>query len=120
MDALIEGLIMSGLAMQAHASSRPASVAEHQFSHLWEMEGLGRDEDPPLSHGFKVGVGSIAIAALYERILPRDLSSLDIDGIRGAWPTEAEVEQAVRAAHTTPGLDEAAVTESLTKYIGAD
>jgi glycerol-1-phosphate dehydrogenase [NAD(P)+] len=120
MDALIEGLIMSGLAMQAHASSRPASGAEHQFSHLWEMEGLGRDEDPPLSHGFKVGVGSVAIAALYERILPRDLSSLDIDGIRGAWPTQAEVEQVVRAAHTTPGLDEAAVTESLTKYIGAD
>jgi glycerol-1-phosphate dehydrogenase [NAD(P)+] len=120
MDALIEGLIMSGLAMQAHASSRPASGAEHQFSHLWEMEGLGRDEDPPLSHGFKVGVGSVAIAALYERILPRDLSNLDIDAIRGAWPTQAEVEQAVRAAHTTPGLDEAAVTESLTKYIGAD
>jgi glycerol-1-phosphate dehydrogenase [NAD(P)+] len=115
-----QGLNMSGLAMQAHASSRPASVAEHQFSHLWEMEGLGRDEDPPLSHGFKVGVGSIAIAALYERILPRDLSSLDIDAFRGAWPTQAEAEQAVRAAHTTSGLDEAAATESLTKYIGAD
>ena len=36
---LAEGLVMSGLAMQAHASSRPASGAEHQFAHLWEMEG---------------------------------------------------------------------------------
>jgi glycerol-1-phosphate dehydrogenase [NAD(P)+] len=120
MEALIEGLVMSGLAMQAHASSRPASGAEHQFSHLWEMEGLGLHAEPPLSHGFKVGVGSIAIAALYERILQRDLSSLDIPAIRDAWPTRAQVEQAVRAAHTTPGLDEAAVTESLAKYVDAD
>lgn len=32
--------------MQAHESSRPASGAEHQFSHLWEMEGHGVDVDP--------------------------------------------------------------------------
>jgi glycerol-1-phosphate dehydrogenase [NAD(P)+] len=120
MEELIEGLIMSGLAMQAHASSRPASGSEHQFSHLWEMEGLGLHSEPPLSHGFKVGIGSIAIAAMYERILSRDLSSLDIPLIRRAWPTRAQVEQAVRAAHTTPGLDEAAVTESLAKYVDAD
>lgn len=57
MDSLIEGLIMSGLAMQSAASSRPASGAEHQFSHLWEMEGLGHDAEPPLSHGFRSGSG---------------------------------------------------------------
>ena len=34
LERLVEGLVMSGLAMQAHASSRPASGAEHQFSHL--------------------------------------------------------------------------------------
>lgn len=120
MEGLIEGLIMSGLAMQAAGSSRPASGAEHQFSHLWEMEGLGMDWQPPLSHGFKVGLGSVAIAALYERILQRDLSNLDIEALKSAWPTRAEMEQAVRAAHTTPGLDEAAVEETLDKYIDAD
>ena len=120
MDALIEGLIMSGLAMQAAASSRPASGAEHQFSHLWEMEGLGHDEHPPLSHGFKVGVGTISIAALYQRILQRDLSDLDVDRVASAWPAWDEVERRVRAAHTTPGLDEAAVAESRAKYVGAD
>src|SRR3954470_13425925 len=62
MRGLIDGLVMAGLAMQAHQSSRPASGSEHQFSHLWEMEGLGRDAAPPLSHGFKVGLGTIAIA----------------------------------------------------------
>ncbi len=120
MDSLIEGLVMSGLAMQSYQSSRTASGAEHQFSHLWEGEGLGRDDDPPLSHGFKVGVGSIAIAALYERILERDLTDLDIASIRDSWPTEEEVEREVRAAHTIPELEEAAVEQSLAKYIDAD
>ena len=120
MEELIEGLVMSGLAMQAHASSRPASGAEHQFSHLWEMEGLGQDpgdDGPPLSHGFKVGVGTVAIAALYERVLARDLERLDIDAAVAAWPAWAEAEAAVRAAHPTPGLDEAAVEEARAKHV---
>src|SRR5215212_1196434 len=97
---LIEGLIMSGLGMQSYQSSRTASGAEHQFSHLWEMEGLGKDADPPLSHGFKVGVGSVAIAALYELLLERDLGSLDIAALRESWPTREEMERSVRAHHT--------------------
>jgi len=120
MGGLVEGLVMSGLAMQAAGSSRPASGAEHQFSHLWEMEGLGHDRQPPLAHGFKVGVGSIAVAALYERVLARDLSALDIEAATAAWPSREEVERRVRATHTTPGLDEAAVTETLAKYLDAD
>jgi glycerol-1-phosphate dehydrogenase [NAD(P)+] len=120
LDSLIEGLIMSGLAMQAAASSRPASGAEHQFSHLWEMEGLGYHDEPPLSHGFKVGLGSIAIAALYERILSRDLNNLDVQTLVSQWPSWEQVEQAVREAHKTPGLDRAAIVESRTKYITAD
>lgn len=124
MDSLIEGLIMSGLAMQAASSSRPASGAEHQFSHLWEMEGLGHEDgphgEPPLSHGFKVGLGSIAIAALYERVLERDLSQLDVEAACRAWPTWEETERTIRASHTTPGLDEAAVEESRAKYVDAD
>jgi glycerol-1-phosphate dehydrogenase [NAD(P)+] len=119
LERLVEGLVMSGLAMQAHASSRPASGAEHQFSHLWEMEGLGHDRRPPLSHGFKVGVGSVAVAALYERLLDRDLGALDVEALGRAWPGPAAVEAAVRAAHTTPGLDEAAVAETMAKHVDA-
>jgi len=122
-DHLIEGLIMSGLGMQSYQSSRTASGAEHQFSHLWEMEGLGHGEGhegPPLSHGFKVGVGTVAIAALYERILERDLGNLDIDAVCSAWPDRTEVERSVRAAHTLPDLEEGAVKQSLAKYISAE
>ena len=76
-----------GLGMQSYESSRTASGAEHQFSHLWEMEGLGKDAQPPLSHGFKQGVGSVAIAALYELLLERDLADLDIEALKDSWPT---------------------------------
>jgi glycerol-1-phosphate dehydrogenase [NAD(P)+] len=119
MDGLIEGLIMSGLAMQAYQSSRTASGAEHQFSHLWEGEGLGRNDDPPLSHGFKVGVGSIAIAALFERILERDIANLDVEAAKREWPSKEVVEERVRAAHHPP-LEENAVKQSFAKYIDAD
>ena len=120
MDKLIEGLIMSGLAMQAHQSSRPASGAEHQFSHLWEGEGLGRDLDPPLSHGFKVGVGSIAIAALFERVLERDLSDLDVGEAVDNWPSWDEVERQVREAYSGSKLEGAAVNETRAKYVSPE
>jgi glycerol-1-phosphate dehydrogenase [NAD(P)+] len=84
------------------------------------MEGLGHDRRPPLSHGFKVGVGTIAIAALYERLLERELAALDVEALRRAWPGPEKAEAAVRAAHTTPGLDEAAVAETMAKYVDAE
>src|SRR5215216_4831872 len=119
-EHLVEGLIMSGLGMQSYESSRTASGAEHQFSHLWEMEGLGKDADPPLSHGFKVGVGSVAIAALYELLLERDLADLDVEALQNSWPTRGEMEQSVRVQHTSPELEEGAVEQTLAKYISAD
>ncbi len=115
---LAEGLLMSGLAMQAHQSSRPASGAEHQFSHLWEMEGHGVDETPRrLSHGFKVGVGSVAIAALYEDLLSRDLTAMDIDEVVSAWPSRTEMEQKVRSLNPDPQLVEETVAQSLAKWV---
>ena len=41
----------------------------------------------PLSHEYKVGVGSVAIAALYEQVLQRDPSTLDVEVVCRAWPT---------------------------------
>jgi glycerol-1-phosphate dehydrogenase [NAD(P)+] len=117
--ALFAGLILSGVAMQISASSRPASGSEHRFSHLWEMQALGYDH-PAVPHGFKVGVGTIAAAALYERLLARDLIHLDIDALCSAWPSRAEVEVMVRRSHDIPQLAENAVEETLAKYITPD
>lgn len=118
-EYLFEGLIMAGVAMQISASSRPASGSEHRFSHLWEMQALGYGESV-IPHGFKVGVGTIAAAALYERLLARDLSNLDVGALCRAWPSRSEVERRVRQGHSIPMLAENAVGETLAKYIDAD
>ena len=82
---LCEGLVMSGFAMQAMGSSRPASGTEHQVSHYWDMEDLafgGR----PVSHGFKVGIGTLFSTKTLEFLLRRDLSQLDVEKAVAAWP----------------------------------
>jgi glycerol-1-phosphate dehydrogenase [NAD(P)+] len=118
-EQLFEGLILTGIAMQTSASSRPASGSEHRFSHLWEMQALGHGH-PAVPHGYKVGVGSIAAAALYEQVLARDLTQLPIEALCARWPGREEVERQVLAGHDIPPLAENAVEESLAKYITAD
>lgn len=67
-NGLIEGLVMSGLAMQRAKSSRTASGAEHQFSHLLDnLRHTYRGTTP--SHGFKVGIGTVSTCALYEKVI---------------------------------------------------
>lgn len=119
-EGLAEGLIMSGLSMQKYRiSSRPASGAGHQFSHVWEMEGLGMDQDPPLTHGLKVGLGTIAVLALWERILKLDFSNIDVDARVAAWPTAGELEAKVRASFTG-NMVEPAVKETMAKYLSVE
>lgn len=64
-EQLMYGLLLSGIAMQMTGNSRPASGAEHHFSHLWEMEVLNDYID--YYHGEKVGVGLILTAGIYHR-----------------------------------------------------
>jgi glycerol-1-phosphate dehydrogenase [NAD(P)+] len=80
-------LMMSGFAMQAASSSRPASGAEHQFSHLWDMEHHTYQGATP-SHGFKVGIGSLASLALYEALGRLPIAELDIDAAVESWPDD--------------------------------
>lgn len=117
---LAEGLILSGLAMQAFQSSRPASGGGHQFSHLWEMEHYGQDWDPPLSHGFKVGLGTVAVTALYELVLAKDLPAMiDIEAAVDAWPSWAQTEARLRAS-LDPELHDQAIAQTRAKYLDAD
>lgn len=114
---LTDGLMMSGLAMQVHRTSRPASGAGHYFSHQWEMEGYGRDWDPPLSHGFKVGLGTLAMCALYENVLTVDLSGYDIDARLASWPTAEADAARVAALQPVPVIRTSATAQSADKYL---
>ena len=92
---LVEGLLMSGLAMQWTGTSRPASGAEHQFSHLWDMEHHVHEGVAP-SHGFKVGVATHFIARLYEALLREPLDRLDVAVTCARWRGEPEAEEEAR------------------------
>ena len=83
-EQLAEGLLLSGFAMQAAKSSRPASGMEHQFSHFWDMEDL-EFEGKHVSHGFKVGIGTLASTASLELLLAAPIESLDIDACVAKW-----------------------------------
>jgi glycerol-1-phosphate dehydrogenase [NAD(P)+] len=113
---LVSGLILSGLAMQVYRGTRPASGAEHYFSHLWELDHLGADQDPPLSHGHKVAIGTLAMSAFYERFLARDLTALGIDAAVGAWAPWEQVEADIRSRFSG-ALADHAVTETKVKYV---
>jgi glycerol-1-phosphate dehydrogenase [NAD(P)+] len=64
---LMTGLLESGLCMMKAGNSRPASGAEHLFSHFWEMRGLQKCR-PAIFHGVKVGVGTVLAAGRYEAV----------------------------------------------------
>jgi len=62
---LVEGLIITGIAMSFSGNSRPASGSEHHLAHFWEMMFLFDGKEPVL-HGRKVGVTEIVVTKLYE------------------------------------------------------
>lgn len=113
---LVEGLMLGGFAMQWSKTSRPASGAEHQFSHLWDMEHHVHHGAAP-SHGFKVGIATLAVTRCYEQLLGFDFASLDIDRCVAAWPpvetAEARVRELFRGADFVP----TAITETHAKHV---
>lgn len=113
---LAEGNIMSGLAMQAAQSSRPASGAGHQFSHVWEMEGHGLDWEPPLSHGMKVGVGTVASCAIWEEALTLDVEAIDVDALVAQAVSDEKVEAKVRSL-MIPRIADEAVKHTVGKHL---
>lgn len=115
---LVEGLMLGGFAMQWSKSSRPASGAEHQFSHLWDMEHHTHEGEAP-SHGFKVGIATLAVTRFYERLLAHDFSTLDIDACLTQWRDPASVEAHVRKKFAGTDFIETAVTETRAKHIPA-
>ena len=66
--AILEALVMTGVAMKLCGSSRAASGAEHVVSHFWECKKL---EQGLLSdfHGKKVGVASLMITRMYHDLI---------------------------------------------------
>lgn len=117
-EALCEGLLMSGFAMQAVQSSRPASGTEHQFSHCWDMENLAYPGGHHVSHGFKVGIGTLASTASLEFLLSKDIENLDVEKCVAAWKSWDEMEKEIREVFAgKPGHLARGLKETKGKYV---
>jgi glycerol-1-phosphate dehydrogenase [NAD(P)+] len=115
-EQLFQGLVITGLAIQAAGTTRTASGSEHQFSHLWEMRGL-EHKGEIVSHGKKVALGTIVSETLYDRLLAYPVGELDVELAVARWPSWRELEGIVRATHDHPMLERKALEECRAKYV---
>jgi glycerol-1-phosphate dehydrogenase [NAD(P)+] len=116
---IFEGLCISGFAMQHLRNSRPASGTEHHIAHVLEMEHLKKDGEP-VSHGFKVGIGTIAATCFMKSFFSRDPASIDIETVLSRWPDWERREEEIRIIFgDTPGL-EGCIQASREKYLTKD
>ena len=117
LDGLMRGLIMAGLAMQAHGNSRPASGSDHQFAHLWEMEEIAVG-GVPVSHGACVGVGCLSMLAAYEWLLRQDLSRIAPAELAARTPSPDALRAEVMASFPLPFMAANAWIETEAKAVG--
>lgn len=97
---LLEGLVLSGLAMEIAGSSRPCSGAEHLISHAFDRQRPGT-----APHGEQVAFGSLVATRLQGedwRGLRTRLQDAGLDqAVRGFGLDAGEVVEVVRAASAT-------------------
>ncbi|MFP4530229.1 MAG: NAD(P)-dependent glycerol-1-phosphate dehydrogenase [Halodesulfurarchaeum sp.] len=95
---VVKALVSSGVAMSIAGSSRPASGAEHLFSHQLDRIAPGR-----ALHGHQVGVGSILTEYLHS-------------GATGEWRAVRDALASIEAPTTAAelGLSDEEVIEALT------
>lgn len=116
---LIEGLCLGGFAMQAYPkSSRPASGADHQFSHLLNMEHFVMKNGQAPSHGFQVSIGTIISLSFYDQLLNHtDVDAIDVDRCVAAWPSLEEQESKALKMFEGTDFPTLGATEIKAKYV---
>lgn len=115
-EGLFLGLTLVGLAMEAHGSSRPASGADHQIAHLWEMDDLHHGGER-VSHGACVAVGTMAALRMYDWLLARDLSSVDPVRRAADAPDMDAKERQIHDAFGPGAIADRAIVETAAKHV---
>ena len=118
-NALFTGLVMVGIAMEIHGSSRPASGADHQIAHLWEMDGIEHDGQP-VSHGTCVALGSLTILSLYEWLLAQDFQDLEAHRVVRRRRRLEDLTAEIRRRFNSPDVAERILQETRAKYVEDD
>lgn len=118
---LMEGLLLGGFAMQAYPkSSRPASGADHQFSHLLNMQNFVMPNGKAPSHGFQVALGTLASLFFYRELLNTNMEALDVEACVKAWPDLAEQEAEALKMFEGTDFPTLGATEVKAKYTDRD
>ena len=65
--AVMEGMVLSGIAANYAGVSRPVSGMEHYFSHVWDMRAI-EFKTPSDLHGIQCGIGTVDSLRVYEKI----------------------------------------------------
>lgn len=94
LEALMEALTVTGVAMALIGFSRPASGAEHLLSHYWEMAYIAQGRNP-IHHGLQVGVATVIIARFFE-----ELADCLPAGTGALCPSHGEIEALLRRGGT--------------------
>ena len=115
----VEGLMLGGFAMQDMQSSRPASGAEHLFSHLLEMRDHTFNGDI-VPHGIQVGVFTLFMCRVYELMLAFDYSRLDIEACLANWKPLDEQERIGAAMFAGTKFPELGVKAVRAKFTDLD
>lgn len=94
---IMNGLVLTGVAMSLYGNSRPASGCEHHMSHYWEMmfEQRGERSAP---HGAQVGVGTVLVLKAVEDLRTRKIDFAAARAHAEAYDEEAWKEQ-IRTAY---------------------
>lgn len=107
LEALLEALTMTGVAMALVNMSRPASGAEHMLSHFWEMDYVARGLNPN-HHGVQVGVATPVIARFFE-----EMEDLLPEGTKELCPPHEEIEELLKSAGAPSSPKEIGITKEL-------
>ncbi|PLL14650.1 glycerol-1-phosphate dehydrogenase [Tabrizicola sp. TH137] len=116
LEGLFTGLTLVGLAMELHGSSRPASGADHQIAHLWEMDDL-KFAGERVSHGACVAVGCVMSLRLFDWLLAQDLSTLDVAAAVAAAPSLGVKIAGIHAAFGPGEIAARSVEEVRAKHV---
>lgn len=130
-EALIKGLILSGVTIGMIGSSRPASGEEHHFSHFCELLFHSLNQETGYTHGNYVGLGTEIVLACYDYLKALDIRKVSQDKkyltftkekwqntIRQAYREHAENIIAYKEKHITfePALREKRIKELNEKW----
>ena len=114
LQSLIIGLLLTGLAMEFFGSSRPASGADHQIAHIWEMEHH-QFNGQLVSHGACVSIGCLSTMALYEWLLQQPLERFAYN--KSNYKTMEDKETEIQCLFREPEITRRALVETKKKHL---